>query len=59
MNGTGPSALHSPANADGLRTRTDPLEAGVVVFVAVLVRGTRVQLRHGTFPLSVLGVSYD
>jgi hypothetical protein len=47
-----PSALHMRANADGLLTRTGPLEAGVVVFVTVLVRGTRMQLRHCARPLS-------
>ena len=47
-----PSALHVRANADGLRTRTGPLEAGVVVLVPILVRGTRMQLRHCARPLS-------
>jgi len=52
--GSGPSALHMRANADGLRTRTCPLEAWVVVFVPILVRGARMQLSHGILPFLVL-----
>jgi len=47
-----PSALCIPASADRLRTRTGPLEAGVVVLVSILVRGTRMQLCHRARPLS-------
>jgi hypothetical protein len=50
VNGAVGAAL--PANADGLPT--DPLEAGVVVLVPVLVRGTRVQLSHYPRPLSLI-----
>jgi hypothetical protein len=49
---TWPSALRLLANADGFHTATGPLETGVVVLVSILVRGTRMQLRHGTLPLS-------
>lgn len=35
-------------------TQTGPLEAWVVMFVAVLIGGTRMQLRHSSLPLSPL-----